>query len=923
MGSNNVLLLAVTVVLCVLAGGGSAFAQDADAGTAPSETPSGEPTEPSGDDSDGAGAPSPSTPDAHPPEALQAVEAEYPPEALRARIEGTVVLRLSIDAEGNATEAEVIEPAGHGFDEAARAAALRARYRSARRGDTNVASRILIRVDFRLPAAPPTGSLEGRILLAGSGAQGAAGVEISARTADGSTNRARTDEQGNFRFEALAPGACTVTARAPGLGEVELGTEIVAGRGARVTARLLPSSPEVPLEVTVRGPSEAERRRQSAEAVTVVETERAKRESADMGEVLARTQGVGVRRGGGLGSTTRFSLNGLTDDQVRFFLDGVPLELAGYPFGIANVPVNLADRIEIYSGVVPVRFGADALGGAVNLVSDQDISGTHAAGSYEVGSFDTHRLTLSGRHLHEPSGFFTRVNGFFDYSKNDYPVDVEVPDERGRLSPARVYRFHDAYRATGGNAEVGFVRRPWAKRLLLRAFVTDYDKDYQHNIVMTVPYGGVTYGELSAGTTLRYEQDLGHGVSLDALGGYAYTRGDFLDVATCVYDWFGRCVRERRQPGETDSRPHDQVYWDHSGFWRVNLGWRLHPQHALRLAIAPTYLTRTGDERRQSDPTARDPLTAERNLLTLVNGFEYELDLFGDRLENIAFVKQYVQMLESEEPRPGGIFRRRDRDTHRFGVGDALRFRFTRFLYAKASYEWATRLPRPDEVFGDNAFIIANLELEPETSHNANLGFTVDAKRTPGGDFRGTVNGFLRDADQLIVLLGNDRVQSYQNVFSARSMGVEGALGWTSPGEYLWLDGNVTYQDFRNTSEEGTFGDFAGDRIPNRPYLFANGTARLQFGGVVAPRDELSFTWNTRYVHEYFRGWESVGLREFKQVIAAQLVHGVGLGYLVRGDGTSLSTTLEVQNLTDELVFDFFGVQRPGRAFYMKTTAEF
>ena len=37
----------------------------------------------------------------------------------------------------------------------------------------------------------------------------------------------------------------------------------------------------------MRGTSEAERRRQSAEAVTVVETEKARRESADMGEVLA------------------------------------------------------------------------------------------------------------------------------------------------------------------------------------------------------------------------------------------------------------------------------------------------------------------------------------------------------------------------------------------------------------------------------------------------------------------------------------------------------------------------------------------------------------------------------------------------------------------------------------------------------------
>jgi hypothetical protein len=65
--------------------------------------------------------------------------------------------------------------------------------------------------------------------------------------------------------------------------------------------------PEPPaLDVTVRGPSEVDERQRSAEAVTVVETELAKRQTAELGEVLARTQGVGVRRAGGLGSDTRF-----------------------------------------------------------------------------------------------------------------------------------------------------------------------------------------------------------------------------------------------------------------------------------------------------------------------------------------------------------------------------------------------------------------------------------------------------------------------------------------------------------------------------------------------------------------------------------------------------------------------------------------
>ena len=45
----------------------------------------------------------------------------------------------------------------------------------------------------------------------------------------------------------------------------------------------------------------------------------------------------------------------------------------------------------------------------------------------------------------------------------------------------------------------------------------------------------------------------------------------------------------------------------------------------------------------------------------------------------------------------------------------------------------------------------------------------------PAGDFRAELNGFFRQAENLIVLLGNDMVFSYQNVYTARSQGLEAA----------------------------------------------------------------------------------------------------------------------------------------------------
>ena len=315
-----------------------------------------------------------------------------------------------------------------------------------------------------------------------------------------------------------------------------------------------------------------------------------------------------------------------------------------------------------------------------------------------------------------------------------------------------------------------------------------------------------------------------------------------------MYDWFGRRIRDRVRAGEL-GEPADERIWQHTGVARLALSWSPTPEHVVTLASAPTVAERTG--RDYLITMGRDPLSAERRYLAAIHGIEYKADVFDRRLEAVAFGKSYLFAARSEESLPGNLFRQRNQDSHDLGLGSSLRLRLVRPLWLKASYEHATRLPTPFEIFGDGVLILANLQLVPERSHNANLSLTLDWNRTPAGDFRAEVNGFLRHAENLIVLLGNDMVFTYQNVYTARSQGLEAAAGWTSPGEHLALDGNLTWQSLRNESDDGTFRDFKGDRIPNRPWLFANLSARLQKTGILgtdrravagllpAPREEL------------------------------------------------------------------------------------
>jgi vitamin B12 transporter len=796
-------------------------------------------------------------PSIRPPELIEGAEARYPEQARAERREAAVLLRVTVSADGNVAQVEVVEPAGYGFDEAARDAALRFRFEPARRDGQPIAARILFRVEIKPPVEAPA---------------------------------------------PAEPAAPLPVAPAPSTRAADRPIEVVTVAGAR---------------------SEAERLQQSAEAVTVVDTRKAQERTADLGEVLARTQGVSVRRAGGLGSSTRFSLNGLYDDQIRFFLDGVPLKLAGYPFGIENVPVNLVERVEIYRGVVPIRFGADALGGAVNLVSDQRYE-THAGASYQVGSFSTRRITVDGRHRDEPTNIVAGGTAFFDITENDYEIEVEVSNARGKMRPAVVPRFHDDYRAYGATLEAGVVERPWAKRLLLRGFASVSDKQLQHNLIMTVPYGEITYGETVYGLTGRYDVALDSQVDLEIALGYAHRIMEYVDKSEWTYTWYGERLRQNRFGSERSARPRDQTEWEDGTFGRGLVSWELAPEHVVRASLTAAFTTRTGDEHIQLNPDGRDPLTAQRELFTFVSGLEYELNLWDERMSNIVFAKDYYYDARTEEPLAGGVWRSQDALRHRQGVGDALRFRFTPWLYAKLSYEYATRLPRPDEVFGNGVLIDANLELEPEVSHNANFGPRVELKRTPLGSFMFDVNAFLRDSEQLILLLGGRAdIFTYQNVYSARAIGLENALGWESPGRYVSLEGALTWQDIRNTSSEGTFGRYEGDRIPNLPYLFGSWGASVRLTGMPEPQDSLEPFYSGRYVHDFFRTWESLGTDSpHKDKINAQARHSVGVSWIVSRSFARITTTLELDNVSDAKVFDNYGAQRPGRAFYLKLTGE-
>lgn len=78
-------------------------------------------------------------------------------------------------------------------------------------------------------------------------------------------------------------------------------------------------------------------------------------------------------------------------------------------FGLNNIPAGLAKRVEVYKGVVPIELGGDALGGAINIVTD-DSRRTRVNASYSFGSFNTHKTNVYAEHTTK-KGFYAFHTG--------------------------------------------------------------------------------------------------------------------------------------------------------------------------------------------------------------------------------------------------------------------------------------------------------------------------------------------------------------------------------------------------------------------------------------------------------------------------------------------------------------------------------
>ena len=728
-----------------------------------------------------------------------------------------------------------------------------------------------------------------------------------------------TNQEGIYHVSAPA-GNYTLVVSAVGYKTVEKPVTLLRGQRVRQNITISPETQQLD-EVTVVSTGVSRLKRSAFNAVAV-DTKELQNTTKNLSDALAKAPGMKLRESGGVGSDMQLMLDGFSGKHVKVFIDGVPQEGVGSSFGLNNIPVNFADRIEVYKGVVPVGFGTDAIGGVIKRRR------WFLDASYSYGSFNTHKSNVNFGQTFK-NGFTYEINAFQNYSDNDYHIEAPVEDfETGRIDrdkKVRVKRFNDTYHNEAVVGKVGVVDKKWADRLMLGFTYSNMYQDIQTGVRQDIVYGQKHRKGHSLMPSLEYYKRnlLAKGLDVALTVNYNKNLTTNVDTASYKYNWYGD-RKLLNSPGE-QSYQHsraDNNNWN--GTFTAN--YRLGKMHMLTFNHVLNTFSRSNTsllaKEEQSDAIAKE---TRKN----ISGVSYRL-MPSETWNLSVFGKYYNQFVAGPVATDANQndYVRTTRSVNSIGYGAAGTYFILPGLQAKLSYEKAYRLPTIEEMFGNEDLEMGDIGIRPENSDNVNLNLSYN--RTFGRHsvyvegglvYRNTKDYIQRNITDLS---GGKSAATYINYGKVLTKGynISARYGF---GKWVSVGGNFTQMDVRDnmkTSISGSAENIAyKERMPNLPYIFADSDVTFYWRDLGRKGNALTVSYDNQYLHSFTYYSSKIGSNKGDYVVPSQFSHNLSLSYSLRDGRYNLS--FECRNFTDEQLYDNFSLQKAGRAFYGKVRVYF
>jgi vitamin B12 transporter len=242
--------------------------------------------------------------------------------------------------------------------------------------------------------AQSAGGLSGHITDSQGAAVAGATVTLYAR-ATNMRATTMTDERGGYRFERLLEGDYVIEATAAGFGRFSRTFRVEKGSPGTLDFALEIAGVNETVLVTAAGtPQTVDEVSKAVSVITSQEIDR--RNEYSIGEALRAVPGLRVQQLGGPGTFARIQTRGLRDSDTAILVDGLRLRDAASTQGDATSFIEelftvSSDRLEVVRGSGSSLYGTNAIGGVVNVISDQGGGPAHGQAQLEGGQLGLFR----------------------------------------------------------------------------------------------------------------------------------------------------------------------------------------------------------------------------------------------------------------------------------------------------------------------------------------------------------------------------------------------------------------------------------------------------------------------------------------------------------------------------------------------------
>jgi len=185
-----------------------------------------------------------------------------------------------------------------------------------------------------------------------------------------------SDADGAFEVASLAPGRYLIHASAPGLAAPARAVAIEASRTENIDLALRLAAVDERLVVTAVQVDQPLSR--VPDSTTVIDGDELQaRQQFATSQALRSVPGLVVQQNGGPGAVASLFTRGGESDYTLVLVDGIRANTFGGGMDLSQLPLADVDRIEVVRGPQSALYGADAIGGVVQII-------THSGGAPSV-----------------------------------------------------------------------------------------------------------------------------------------------------------------------------------------------------------------------------------------------------------------------------------------------------------------------------------------------------------------------------------------------------------------------------------------------------------------------------------------------------------------------------------------------------------